>query len=75
MAKKGKVQEAVIQQFGRNLRRLRIQKGLTQEDLANDAEIPINQVGRIERGDINTTIGTAALLAAVLKVNLEELFV
>lgn len=74
VARKGKAQQAVIQQFGKNLKRLRLEKGLSQEDLANDAEIPINQVGRIERGEINTTIGNAALLASVLKVKIDSLF-
>lgn len=73
MASKGKIQQAVIAQFGKNLKRIRLEKGLTQEELANDAEIPINQVGRIERGEISTTIGTAALLASVLKVDLPDL--
>ena len=40
--------------FGNQLRRLRIEKNLSQEMLANDANIPINQVGRIERAEIST---------------------
>lgn len=74
MAKRNKAQKAIIIQFGKNLKRIRLEKGLTQEELANDADIPINQVGRIERGEINTTIGNAALLASVLNVEITELF-
>jgi transcriptional regulator with XRE-family HTH domain len=74
VAKRGKAQQQTISRFGNNLRRLRTEKGLTQEQLANDADIPINQVGRIERGEINTTIGTAALIASVLKIKLDDLF-
>lgn len=74
VAKKGKAQQAAIERFGENLRRIRIEMGLTQEELANDADIPINQVGRIERGEINTTIGTAAILASALKVGISDFF-
>lgn len=60
--------------FGNRVRDLRILKNLSQEDLANSAEIPINQVGRIERGEINTTLATIKALADALKVNVVELF-
>ena len=34
--------------FGNNLKKLRLSKNLSQEMLANDANIPINQIGRID---------------------------
>ena len=36
--------------LGRNVRRLRQQKGLTQEELAFEAEIDLTYMGGIERG-------------------------
>ncbi len=66
--------EALLKAFGKNLRKLREERGLSQEALANDADIPINQVGRIERGEINTTISTANAIAKALKIELSELF-
>lgn len=48
-------------------------KRLSQEDLANDADIPINQVGRIERGEINPTLSTLVSIAKALRVTLGEL--
>ena len=60
--------------FGRNLYKLRIERGLSQEQLANDADMPINQIGRIERGEINTTISTAYALSDALKIEIKELF-
>lgn len=74
MARKRKKQTPIVIQFGKNVRRTRTERGLSQEALANDADIPINQIGRIERGEINTTIGTAALIATALKVDTSELF-
>jgi transcriptional regulator with XRE-family HTH domain len=62
----------LLQRFGYHLRELRQAAGLTQEELANDADIPINQVGRIERGEINPTLSTLYALSVALKKNLPE---
>ena len=63
-----------ISAFGKNLKKLRKAEGLSQEDLANDADIPLSQVGRIERGEVNTTISTAYVLAKALDIEIYELF-
>lgn len=63
-----------ISAFGENLKRLRNEAGLSQENLANDADIPLSQVGRIERGEVNTTISTVFVLAIALKVEITDLF-
>lgn len=63
-----------IQQFGSNLKRLRKNASLSQEDLANDADIPLSQIGRIERGEINTTISTVHALSKALKIGISDLF-
>ncbi len=62
-----------IKSFGQNLRKLRSANGLTQEDLAYSADIPISQIGRIERGEINTTISTINALANALNIEPKEL--
>ena len=59
--------------FGKALKRKRLESFLSQEDLANDADIPINQVGRIERGEINPTLSTLNSLAKALKIKLAQL--
>ena len=66
--------QKAIKTFGANLKTLRKAKGFSQEELANHADIPINQVGRIERGEVNTTISTIYALAEALKINVKELF-
>lgn len=63
----------LIAQFGKHLKRVRLENGLSQEDLANDADVPINQVGRIERGEGNPTMSTLAALARALNMKLTEL--
>jgi len=66
--------DEVIKAFGGRLRDLRISKSLSQEELANEAEIPLSQVGRIERGEINPTLSTISVLARSLGVNIRDLF-
>nr|BFF36936.1 helix-turn-helix transcriptional regulator [Tenacibaculum mesophilum] len=63
-----------MQAFGENLKKLRKKANLTQEDLANDCNISLSQIGRIERGEINTTISTLYVLANALHIEVKELF-
>jgi hypothetical protein len=42
--------------------------------LANDANIPINQIGRIERGEISTSLNTIYKIANALEIDIKELF-
>ena len=66
--------DILLKKFGENLRKIRLAKGLSQEFIATRAGIPVSQIGRIERGEINTTISTAYLLSNVLEVKIEYLF-
>jgi len=63
-----------VQAFGKHLRKLRKENNLSQEDLANDADIPINQIGRIERGEVNTTLSTMRAICKALNIHIVELF-
>lgn len=63
-----------IKKFGENLKQVRLDKKLSQEALAFTADIPISQIGRIERGEINTTISTVKALAVALNVSVKDLF-
>ena len=63
-----------IKKFGENLKKIRLSKNMSQEVLAYSADIPISQVGRIERGEINTTISTVKVLATSLDVPITQLF-
>ena len=63
-----------LQSFGKRLKQLREEKGISQAQLAFEAEIQISQISRIERGLINTTISNAKLIAKVLELPLKDLF-
>ena len=63
-----------LKEFGNNLRRIRKDKGLSMEAVANEAEIEYRQLGRIERGEVNTTIISLLRIAKILKVEMKLLF-
>jgi transcriptional regulator with XRE-family HTH domain len=61
--------------IGWNIRRLRVARGLTIEDLAHLANLTPNYLGELERGQVN--VGALALdrLAKAIGVRLVELVV
>jgi transcriptional regulator with XRE-family HTH domain len=59
--------------LGKNVRRLRLQKGMTQEELAFAAEIDLTYMGGIERGRRNPSLLVMARIAAALSVPLSKL--
>ena len=63
-----------VKKFGNHLKDLRLAKNLSQEMLANDANIPINQIGRIERAEISTSLSTVYKIAKALEIESKELF-
>ena len=63
-----------IKKFGLRLRELRKAKGISQEQLAGETGFEVSQIGRIERGEINTSISHVAAIAKALKIKSEELF-
>jgi len=62
-----------IKSIGKKLREKRLSKNLSQELLATDCNIPKSQIGRIERGEINTTVGTLFKICKVLGIEVSEL--
>lgn len=61
--------------FAWNLRRLRVEQGISQEALAVDADIDRTHVSRLERGKENPTLAVMDRLAAALKVSICDLLV
>lgn len=60
--------------LGQNIRQLRKESRLTQEDIADKARLNSSYYGRIERGEINVTIETLSAIAQALNVDTTELF-
>jgi len=61
------------QRFGEVVRTKRLQAGLSQEHLAEQAELHSTYIGLIERGLRNPTLDTAARIARALNASLSEL--
>ncbi|WP_417942773.1 helix-turn-helix domain-containing protein [Flavobacterium sp. RS13.1] len=66
-------EDTFIVNLGIHVRQLREKKGLSQQALADDCDIPRNQIGRIERAEINTGIKTLIRIANALDIDLKEL--
>jgi len=64
----------LIKSVGEKIRKRRLELNLSQELLSFDANIPRNQVGRIERGEISTSITTLHKICKALKIDIKELF-
>ncbi|MDZ7842616.1 MAG: helix-turn-helix transcriptional regulator [Gammaproteobacteria bacterium] len=59
--------------FGRILRQLRVQKGLSQEALADAAELDRTYISLLERGQRQPSLTTLFALSAVLNAKPSDL--
>jgi transcriptional regulator with XRE-family HTH domain len=59
--------------FGRKLRELRLERGVSQEKLAEMAGLHRNYVGTLERGQQSASLDAICKLARALKVRPAEL--
>lgn len=66
--------KAILNKFGEHLREIRLSKKISQQDLELKAEISKNQIGNIERGEVNITLITASAIAKALDIHLKDLY-
>ena len=59
--------------LAQNIRKLRDERGLTQQRLAELADVPRPTLASLESGAANPTLGVLASVAAALQVSIEEL--
>ncbi|MDP9475938.1 MAG: helix-turn-helix domain-containing protein [Actinomycetota bacterium] len=67
-------EETLAEGFGRLVRRLRKERGFSQEEFAFRVGVHRTYMGDIERGEKNVTLVTADKLAKGLGITLAELF-
>lgn len=63
-----------LQKFGKRLKSLRIDRNLTQLELAEILDMSPNFIGMIERGERNTTVENVFKIARALNVKPSNLF-
>jgi len=63
----------VLKLFGQRLKRLRIEKKLTQELLAYEADFEQSQINRIENAKTNATPSNLSAIANALNISLSDL--
>jgi transcriptional regulator with XRE-family HTH domain len=63
----------ILLSFGENLRKLRTAKGLSQEELAFQADFDRTYISLLERGKRNLSLVNICRLADTLQVDVNEL--
>ncbi|MBU1570408.1 MAG: helix-turn-helix transcriptional regulator [Proteobacteria bacterium] len=66
--------ERINQKLGRHVKKIREKLGLSQEELAERADVHPSYIGIIERGEKTPSIHTIEKLAAALNVSMQFLF-
>jgi transcriptional regulator with XRE-family HTH domain len=69
-----RVVHKIARQVGERIRKLRQERGVSQEQLALKAGITPSYLGQVERGQKSPTIDSIDKVARALQVSLEELF-
>lgn len=64
----------LAQRFGTHVRQLRLERGLSQEELAFRCERSLNYMSEIETGKRNPTLDTIGAVCTALNVTLVEFF-
>ncbi len=66
--------DIIKKEFGLRLRKLRKEKGFSQDQFAFETEINVSTISRIERGIHNPRLVTLYQLAEALNIEVKELF-
>lgn len=67
-------EETLAERFGRLVRRMRQEKGYSQEEFSFRVGLHQTYVSSVERGERNVTIGTADRIARALGTTMADLF-
>jgi len=64
----------IKKKFGKNLKHLRLEKGISQQSLALSADLDRTYIPSIEKGERNVSITVVEKLANALNVSISEFF-
>ena len=65
--------DKISAQFGKNMKRIRAKKEMSQGDIARALEVDRGYISNIESGKKNPTLATVAKIANALGVSADEL--
>lgn len=65
--------ENICKRVGKTIRKYRMQKGISQEKLAELAELHRTYIGQVERGEKNLTLLSMERIAKALGVEVRDL--
>jgi len=64
----------ITKKFGKQVKKLRLEKGLSQEALAHQADLDRTYIPSIEKGERNVSITVIEKIAKALKIKIVDLF-
>lgn len=68
------MKETIQQKVGKRIQEIRIQKNISQQDLASKCNFEKSNMSRLEKGNANATLSTLEKVCAALQIELIELF-
>lgn len=68
------MKKAILVKFGKKIREVRVKRGLSQEALADIANVHRTYIGMVERAEKNITLLNIQKLSKALKTDINELF-
>jgi transcriptional regulator with XRE-family HTH domain len=64
----------IVKKFGRNLRRIREKRKLTQQELSDEIGVDKTYIGKIERGERSPSLSVIQEVARALDISIKSLF-
>ena len=68
------MKKAILVKFGKKIREIRTERGLSQEAFADIANVHRTYIGMVERAEKNITLLNIQKLAKALKIDIKALF-
>lgn len=68
------MKETIQQKVGKRIAEIRIEKNVSQQDLASKCNFEKSNMSRLEKGNSNATLSTLEKVCEALQIDLIELF-
>ncbi len=68
------MKKVILVKFGKKIREVRAKRGISQEALADIANVHRTYIGMVERAEKNITLLNIQKLSKALKIDIKELF-